>query len=140
MAHHAFVEAVANYGAEVPITPAGLQSSALLSKRMRGARQVGGTAVFPDRKPVEIRSVVISNRQSVVAIANVKSQQAAPVYVNVYVAAAFVRQPRSGLPYIRYLLLVLQYGSDADAHGRRSSAKSAIHQDGSRLVAVHELW
>jgi para-nitrobenzyl esterase len=37
---------------------------------------------FPDRKPVEIWSLVSSNRQSVVALANVKSQQAAPVYVN----------------------------------------------------------
>ncbi len=37
---------------------------------------------FPDRKPVEIWSLVSSNRQSVVALGNVKSQQAAPVYVN----------------------------------------------------------
>jgi para-nitrobenzyl esterase len=37
---------------------------------------------FPDRKPVEIWSLVSSNRQSVVALANVKCQQAAPVYVN----------------------------------------------------------
>jgi para-nitrobenzyl esterase len=37
---------------------------------------------FPDRKPVEIWSLVSSNRQSVVALANVKCQQAAPVYVD----------------------------------------------------------
>jgi para-nitrobenzyl esterase len=37
---------------------------------------------FPDRKPVEIWSLVSSNRQSVVALANVKCQQTAPVYVN----------------------------------------------------------
>jgi para-nitrobenzyl esterase len=37
---------------------------------------------FPDRKPVEIWSLVSSNRQSVVALADVKSKQPAPVYVN----------------------------------------------------------
>jgi len=37
---------------------------------------------FPDKKPVEIWSLVSSNRGSVVALADVKSQQAAPVYVN----------------------------------------------------------
>jgi para-nitrobenzyl esterase len=37
---------------------------------------------FPGRKPVEIWSLVSSNRQSVVALANVKSKQPAPVYVN----------------------------------------------------------
>jgi para-nitrobenzyl esterase len=37
---------------------------------------------FPDRKPVEIWSLVSSNRQGVVALANVKCQQAARVYVN----------------------------------------------------------
>jgi para-nitrobenzyl esterase len=37
---------------------------------------------FPGRKPVEIWSLVSSNRGSVVALADVKSQQAAPVYVN----------------------------------------------------------
>jgi para-nitrobenzyl esterase len=37
---------------------------------------------FPGRKPVEIWSLVSSNRESVVELADVKSQQAAPVYVN----------------------------------------------------------
>ncbi len=37
---------------------------------------------FPGLKPVEIWSLVSSNRQSVVALANVKSKQPAPVYVN----------------------------------------------------------
>lgn len=37
---------------------------------------------FPGRKPVEIWSLVSSNRQSVVALADVKSEQPAPVYVD----------------------------------------------------------
>ena len=37
---------------------------------------------FPDKKPVEIWSLVSSNRQSVVALADAKSKQAAPVYVD----------------------------------------------------------
>jgi para-nitrobenzyl esterase len=37
--------------------------------------------VFPDKKPVEIWSMVSSNRQSVVTLADAKSKQAAPVYV-----------------------------------------------------------
>jgi para-nitrobenzyl esterase len=37
---------------------------------------------FPGRKPVEIWSLVSSNRESVVELADVKSQQPAPVYVN----------------------------------------------------------
>jgi para-nitrobenzyl esterase len=37
--------------------------------------------VFPDRKPVEIWSMVSSNRQSVVALADAKSKQDPPVYV-----------------------------------------------------------
>jgi para-nitrobenzyl esterase len=37
---------------------------------------------FPGRKPVEIWSLVSSNRQSVVALADVKSKQPAPVYVD----------------------------------------------------------
>jgi len=37
---------------------------------------------FPGRKPVEIWSLVSSNRRNVVALADVKSKQAAPVYVN----------------------------------------------------------
>ena len=37
---------------------------------------------FPGRKPVEIWSLASSNRQSVVALADVKSKQAAPVFVN----------------------------------------------------------
>ena len=36
---------------------------------------------FPGRKPVEIWSMVSSNRQSVVALADAKSRQRAPVYV-----------------------------------------------------------
>jgi para-nitrobenzyl esterase len=37
---------------------------------------------FPGRKPVEIWSLVSSNRQSVVSLADVKCKQPAPVYVN----------------------------------------------------------
>jgi len=37
---------------------------------------------FPGRKPVEIWSLVSSNRQSVVALADAKSKQPAPVYVS----------------------------------------------------------
>ena len=37
---------------------------------------------FPDRKPVEIWSMVSSNRQSVVALADSKSKQQAPVFVS----------------------------------------------------------
>jgi len=37
---------------------------------------------FPDKKPVEIWSLVSSNRQSVVALADAKSKQPAPVYVD----------------------------------------------------------
>jgi para-nitrobenzyl esterase len=37
---------------------------------------------FPGRKPVEIWSLVSSNRQSVVALADIKSKQPAPVYVD----------------------------------------------------------
>jgi len=36
---------------------------------------------FPDRKPVEIWSLVSSNRQSTVALADAKSKQEAPVYL-----------------------------------------------------------
>ena len=36
---------------------------------------------FPDKKPVEIWSMVSSNRQSVVALADAKSKQPAPVFV-----------------------------------------------------------
>ena len=37
---------------------------------------------FPGRKPVEIWSLVSSNRQSLVALADVKSKQSAPVYID----------------------------------------------------------
>lgn len=40
------------------------------------------SAAFPGRKPVEIWSLASSNRQSVVALADVKAKQPAPVYVN----------------------------------------------------------
>ena len=36
---------------------------------------------FPDKKPIEIWSLVSSNRQNVVALADAKSKQPAPVYV-----------------------------------------------------------
>jgi len=36
---------------------------------------------FPDRKPIEILSMAISNRKNAVALADVKSRQAAPVYL-----------------------------------------------------------
>lgn len=38
-------------------------------------------AAFPDKKPVEIWSLVASHRQNVVALADAKAQQPAPVYV-----------------------------------------------------------
>jgi len=37
---------------------------------------------FPDRKPVEIWSMISSNRRSVVELADAKSKQPAPVYVS----------------------------------------------------------
>ncbi len=37
---------------------------------------------FPDRKPVEIWSLVSSNRQGAVALADLKARQPAPVYIN----------------------------------------------------------
>jgi para-nitrobenzyl esterase len=37
--------------------------------------------VFPDRKPIEILSMAISNRKNAVALADVKSKQSAPVYM-----------------------------------------------------------
>lgn len=37
--------------------------------------------LFPDKKPVEIWSMVSANRQSVVTLADAKAKQAAPVYV-----------------------------------------------------------
>lgn len=36
---------------------------------------------FPDKKPVEIWSMISSNRQSLIALADAKSKQSAPVYV-----------------------------------------------------------
>ena len=39
------------------------------------------TQTFPDKKPVEIWTMITSNRQNVVAIADAKSKQKAPVYV-----------------------------------------------------------
>jgi len=36
---------------------------------------------FPDRKPIEILSMVLSNRKSAIAVADVKSKQTAPVYL-----------------------------------------------------------
>ncbi|MFL5742977.1 MAG: carboxylesterase/lipase family protein [Flavisolibacter sp.] len=36
---------------------------------------------FPDKKPVEIWTLITSNRQNVLALADVKSKQSAPVYV-----------------------------------------------------------
>jgi para-nitrobenzyl esterase len=37
--------------------------------------------VFPDKKPIEIWSMVVSNRQSAIALANAKSKQKASVYL-----------------------------------------------------------
>jgi para-nitrobenzyl esterase len=37
--------------------------------------------VFPDKKPVEIWSMISSNRQSLITLADAKSKQAAPVYI-----------------------------------------------------------
>ena len=49
----------------------------------RAAEVVAAYAkAFPGRKPVEIWTLASSNRQSVVALADVKSRQPAPVYVN----------------------------------------------------------
>ena len=39
------------------------------------------TQTFPEKKPVEIWTMITSNRQNVVAVANAKSKQNAPVYV-----------------------------------------------------------
>jgi para-nitrobenzyl esterase len=36
---------------------------------------------FPDRKPIEILSMVISNRKSAISVADAKSKQTAPVYL-----------------------------------------------------------
>ena len=36
---------------------------------------------FPDKKPIEIWSMIISNRQGAIAVADAKSSQAAPVYL-----------------------------------------------------------
>jgi para-nitrobenzyl esterase len=38
-------------------------------------------SVFPDKKPVEIWSMISSNRQSLVTLADAKSKQPAPVYI-----------------------------------------------------------
>ncbi len=77
--------------------------------------------------------------ESVVALADVKSKQPAPVYVElVHLAASFVRQPPAGVSLRRYLLLVLQHGSHADSHGRRSKAKSPLDQNVQGLIAIHE--
>ena len=37
--------------------------------------------VFPDRKPIEILSMAISNRKNAIALADAKSKQSAPVYM-----------------------------------------------------------
>jgi para-nitrobenzyl esterase len=62
-----------------------------LLKQMRGFGQpVGNNAsevieaygrVFPDRKPIEILSMALSNRKNAIDLADIKSKQAAPVYV-----------------------------------------------------------
>ena len=80
---------------------------------------------FPGRKPVEIWSLVSSNRQSVVALADAKSQQPAPVYVGlVRLAAAAVRRPHARLPLRRHLLLVREHRPDAEPHGRRARGRA----------------
>ena len=94
---------------------------------------------FPGKKPVEIWSLVSSNRQSVVALADVEVQAAGPGICRlVHLAASFVRQPHARVPLCGYLFLVLQHGSDADPHGRRRQAKSAVGQDGRCVAAIHE--
>jgi para-nitrobenzyl esterase len=62
-----------------------------LAKQMRGFGQpIGDDAdqvievyarVFPDRKPIEILSMVLSNRKNAIDLANAKAQQPAPVHV-----------------------------------------------------------
>lgn len=62
-----------------------------LAKQMRGfGPPLGNNAdqvveayakVFPDRKPIEILSMVLSNRKNAIDLANAKSKQPAPVYV-----------------------------------------------------------
>ena len=82
---------------------------------------------FPGKKPVEIWSLVSSNRQSVVALADVKSRQPAPVFVDWFTWQPPLFDNRMRAFHMRgYLFLVLQHGCDADPHGRRPETKSAV--------------
>ena len=58
------------------------QASAPASATKRREVVESYAKAFPGRKPVEIWSLVSSNRQSVVALADVKSKQPAPVFVD----------------------------------------------------------
>ena len=81
---------------------------------------------FPGKKPVEIWSLVSSNRQSAVALADAKSKQPARVYIElVRLAAAAVRQPPARLPLHRHLLLVPQHRPDADATPAAARARGS---------------
>ena len=63
---------------------------------------------FPDKKPVEIWSMVSSSRQGVVTLADAKSKQAGTcLCCMVLLAAAIVRQQGKSRTLCRYLLLVL---------------------------------
>jgi para-nitrobenzyl esterase len=50
-------------------------------KEKTGAIVDAYAKAFPDKKPVEIWSMVISNRQSAITLADTKSKQTAPVYL-----------------------------------------------------------
>lgn len=68
-----------------------LEKAKELVKTMRGfGPALGDNAIaaidayaksFPDRKPIEILSMVLSNRKNAIELSNVKSRQAAPVFL-----------------------------------------------------------
>ena len=94
---------------------------------------------YPDKKPVEIWSLVSSNRSSVVTLADSKSKQPAPVFVTlVRVAAAALRRPHRRVPLRGHLLLVQQHRPDVHPHRRRRPAAQAGREDVEVARPVHE--
>ena len=94
---------------------------------------------FPDRKPYEILTLVSSNRQSVVTLADAKAEAAgAGLRQLVRVAAAALRRAHRRLSLRGHLLLVLQHRPHAHAHGRRRQTAPALGQNGGRARAIHE--